>query len=140
MFQERYGMIFRGDAVQNAYDAGAIGVWIFTDRIGYGGGGGDAKWFPDDQWMPPSGVQVGSVYKGKGDPTTPGWASSGVCERVSYDAVEKAGDVPLVPSLTISWADGYTIIRSIGGKVASDDWQGGKDAPCLQSRSRTRNC
>lgn len=125
----RYGKIFRGDIVKNAYDAGAAGVLIFTDRKDYGGGGGDAKWFPDDRWMPPTGVQVGSVYTGKGDPTTPGWASSEACERLSNDAVEKGGDVPLIPSLPISWADGYTIIKSIGGEVAYNDWQGGKDAP-----------
>ncbi|KAL3532543.1 hypothetical protein ACH5RR_006064 [Cinchona calisaya] len=125
----RYGEIYRGDIVENAYAAGAIGVLIFTDRKEYGGGGGDAKWFPDEKWMPPSGVQVGTVYNGVGDPTTPGWPSSGECERLSDDEVEKGGDIPLIPSLPISWADGYTILRSIGGQVADEDWQGGKDAP-----------
>ncbi|KAL3532545.1 hypothetical protein ACH5RR_006066 [Cinchona calisaya] len=125
----RYGKIYRGDIVENAYAAGAIGVLIFTDRKDYGGGGGDAKWFPDEKWMPPSGVQVGTVYNGVGDPTTPGWPSSVECERLSDDEVEKGGDIPLIPSLPISWADGYTILRSIGGQVADEDWQGGKDAP-----------
>lgn len=125
----KYGKIYRGDIVENAYEAGAIGVLIYTDRKDYGGGGGDAKWFPDDKWMPPSGVQVGSVYTGAGDPTTPGWPSSGVCERLSDDEVEKGGAVPLIPSLPVSGADGDTILRSIGGQVAMDDWQGGRDAP-----------
>ncbi|PIN14330.1 Transferrin receptor and related proteins containing the protease-associated (PA) domain [Handroanthus impetiginosus] len=121
----RYGKIFRGDIVENAYAAGAIGVLIFTDRKDYGG----EKWFPDDKWMPPSGVQVGSVYTGAGDPTTPGWPSTEECERISEDEVEKTGDVPVIPSLPISWSDGDEIIRSIDGQVARDDWQGGKDAP-----------
>ncbi|XP_011093646.1 probable glutamate carboxypeptidase LAMP1 isoform X1 [Sesamum indicum] len=125
----RYGEIYRGDIVENAYEEGAIGVLIFTDRKDYGGGGGDVKWFPDDKWMPPSGVQVGSVYNGAGDPTTPGWPSTEGCERLSDEEVERAGDVPLIPSLPISWADGDAIVRSIGGQVASDAWQGGKDAP-----------
>ncbi|KAL3535684.1 hypothetical protein ACH5RR_004145 [Cinchona calisaya] len=125
----KYGEIYRGDIVENAYAAGAIGVLIYTDRKDYGGGGGDAKWFPDDKWMPPSGVQVGTVYNGVGDPTTPGWPSSGVCERLSGDEVEKRGDVPLIPSLPISWADGDTILSSIGGQIANVDWQGGRDAP-----------
>ncbi|KAL0374419.1 UNVERIFIED_CONTAM: putative glutamate carboxypeptidase LAMP1 [Sesamum radiatum] len=125
----RYGEIYRGDIVENAYEEGAIGVLIFTDRKDYGGGGGDVKWFPDDKWMPPSGVQVGSVYNGAGDPTTPGWPSTEGCERLSDEEVERAGDVPLIPSLPISWADGDAIIRSIGGQVASDAWQGGKDSP-----------
>ncbi|KAI8554361.1 hypothetical protein RHMOL_Rhmol05G0093100 [Rhododendron molle] len=125
----RYGEIFRGDIVENAYDAGAVGVVIYTDRKDYGGGGGGAKWFPDDKWMPPSGVQVGSVFRGKGDPTTPGWPSTGTCERLSDDEVEQRDDVPHIPSLPISWADGDAIMRSIGGLVAKDDWQGGIDAP-----------
>ncbi|XVF88640.1 hypothetical protein PTKIN_Ptkin19aG0067000 [Pterospermum kingtungense] len=125
----RYGQIYRGDIVMNAFDAGAIGALIYTDKKDYGGGGGDAKWFPDDKWMPPSGVQVGTVYNGSGDPTTPGWASSEGCERLSVEEVERSGDVPLIPSLPISGADGETILRSIGGQVAKDDWQGSKDAP-----------
>ncbi|XP_071733567.1 probable glutamate carboxypeptidase LAMP1 [Rutidosis leptorrhynchoides] len=128
----RYGEIYRGDIVENAYEAGAIGVLIYTDRKDYGGGGGDTKWFPDDKWMPPSGVQVGSVFNGAGDPTTPGWPSTieeGGCERLSEDEVEKGGDVPLIPSLPISGADGEEIMRSIGGLVANDAWQGDKDAP-----------
>ncbi|GKV11804.1 hypothetical protein SLEP1_g23025 [Rubroshorea leprosula] len=125
----RYGQIFRGDIVRNAFEAGAIGTLVYTDRKDYGGGGGGAKWFPDDKWMPPSGVQVGSVYTGTGDPTTPGWASSEGCERLSVEEVEKTGDVPLIPSLPISAADGETILRSLGGKVAKEDWQGSEDAP-----------
>ncbi|XP_071908836.1 probable glutamate carboxypeptidase LAMP1 isoform X4 [Coffea arabica] len=124
----KYGKIYRGDIVENAYAEGAIGVLIYTDRKDYGGVG-DAKWFPDDKWMPSSGVQVGSVYNGAGDPTTPGWPSSGLCERLSDDDAEKGGEVPLIPSLPISWADGDRILRSIDGQVANDDWQGGKDAP-----------
>ncbi|XP_016451825.2 putative glutamate carboxypeptidase LAMP1 [Nicotiana tabacum] len=120
----RYGKIYRGDIVHNAYAAGAIGVLIFTDKD-YGG----AKWFPDDKWMPPSGVQVGSVYDGTGDPTTPGWPSTGECERLSNEEVDDSGNVPLIPSLPISSADGDAIIRSIGGKEANVDWQGGKDSP-----------
>ncbi|KAG8491519.1 hypothetical protein CXB51_014891 [Gossypium anomalum] len=125
----RYGEIYRGDIVMNAFEAGAIGALVYTDRKDYGGGGGDAKWFPDDKWMPPSGVQVGTVYNGSGDPTTPGWASSEGCERVSVEEVESSGDVPLIPSMPISGADGETILRSIGGQIAKDNWQGSKDAP-----------
>ncbi|KAG5547396.1 hypothetical protein RHGRI_013174 [Rhododendron griersonianum] len=122
----RYGQIFRGNIVENAYDAGVV---IYTDRKDYGGGGGGVKWFPDEKWMPPSGVQVGSVFRGTGDPTTPGWPSTGTCERLSDDEVEQRDDVPHIPSLPISWADGDAIMRSIGGLVAKDDWQGGIDAP-----------
>ncbi|KAK4783990.1 hypothetical protein SAY86_018358 [Trapa natans] len=122
----RYGKIFRGDIVRNAHQAGAIGVVIFTDRKDYGGGGGGG-WFPEGRWMPPSGVQVGTVYSGAGDPTTPGWASKEGCERLGEAEMESGGDLPLIPSLPISWADGETIMRSLGGGVAEDDWQGSQD-------------
>ncbi|KAF8393459.1 hypothetical protein HHK36_021703 [Tetracentron sinense] len=129
MVLARYGEIYRGDIVQNALEAGAAGVVVYTDRKDYGGGGGGVKWFPDDKWMPPSGVQVGTVYNGAGDPTTPGWASTGECERLSEDEVERGGDVPMIPSLPVSAADGEAIMRSIGGQVANADWQGSADAP-----------
>ncbi|GFS43904.1 peptidase M28 family protein [Actinidia rufa] len=122
-------MIYRGDIVENAYEAGAVGAVIYSDRKDCGDGGGGAKWFPDDKWMPPSGVQVGSVYSGAGDPTTPGWPSTGECERLSDDEVDERDDVAQIPSLPVSWADGDVIMRSIGGQVANDDWQGGVDAP-----------
>ncbi|KAF8036421.1 hypothetical protein BT93_C2208 [Corymbia citriodora subsp. variegata] len=125
----KYGEIYRGDIVHNAYEAGAIGVIIYTDRKDYGGGGGDVRWFPDDKWMPPSGVQVGSVYTGTGDPATPGWPSTRGSERLSIEEIEEEGDVPLIPSLPVSGADGETIMRSLGGQLAKDDWQGSKDAP-----------
>nr|DAD44573.1 TPA_asm: hypothetical protein HUJ06_002803 [Nelumbo nucifera] len=124
----RYGEIYRGDIVENAYEAGAVGVVVFTDRKDYGGGASH-RWFPDDKWMPPSGVQVGTVYGGAGDPTTPGWPSTSPCERLSNNEVERRGDVPLIPSLPVSAADGDIIMRSIGGQVANDDWQGSADAP-----------
>ncbi|PHU13267.1 hypothetical protein BC332_20197 [Capsicum chinense] len=79
--------------------------------------------------MPPSGVQVGSVYGGIGDPTTPGWPSTGECERLSDKEVENKGNVPLIPSLPISWADGDVIIRTTSGKVANVYWKGGEDSP-----------
>lgn len=116
----RYGEIFRGDIVRNAHAAGAVGVLVYTDKKDYGG----ERWFPAERWMPPSGVQVGSVYSGLGDPTTPGWPSTEGCERISEEEIEMGGEVPLIPSLPVSGADGEVILRSVGGHVARDDWQG----------------
>ncbi|KAK3016478.1 hypothetical protein RJ639_007727 [Escallonia herrerae] len=124
----RYGEIYRGDIVENAYEAGAKGVIVYSDKKDYGGGA-EGKGFPDDRWMPATGVQVGSVFNGAGDPTTPGWASGEGCERLTDDEVEAGGDVPLIPSLPVSAADGEVILRAIGGKVAGDDWRGGEDVP-----------
>ncbi|PHT52213.1 hypothetical protein CQW23_06675 [Capsicum baccatum] len=75
----RYGKIFRGDIVHNAYSEG--------------------------------------------------WPSIGECERLSDEEVENEGNVPLIPPLPISWADGDAIIRTIGGNVVNVDWKGGEDSP-----------
>ncbi|XP_026441044.1 probable glutamate carboxypeptidase LAMP1 [Papaver somniferum] len=122
----RYGKIYRGDIISNACEEGALGVLLYTDRTDYGG----PESFPDDKWMPPSGVQVGTVYRGAGDPSTPGWASTdSACERLSTDEIERRGEVPSIPSLPISSDDGEFILSAMGGKVAKDDWQGDSNAP-----------
>ncbi|ESQ41988.1 hypothetical protein EUTSA_v10012881mg [Eutrema salsugineum] len=113
----RYGRIYRGDIVNNAYQAGAVGVVIYTDKRDYGG----EECFPASKWMPPSGVQVGTVYNGLGDPTTPGWASVDGCERLSEEAVELSGDSTLIPSLPVSAADAEVILKTMEGDVADGD-------------------
>ncbi|KAJ8768775.1 hypothetical protein K2173_023679 [Erythroxylum novogranatense] len=125
----RYGKIYRGDIVHNAHEAGAMGVIIYTDRKDFGGGSKAEGWFPEARWMPPSGVQVGSVYDGNGDPTTPGWPSITGCERLTDNQVDKGGYVPLIPSLPVSGDDGEAILKEIGGQVADEEWQGSEDAP-----------
>ncbi|KAG1346635.1 putative glutamate carboxypeptidase LAMP1 [Cocos nucifera] len=123
----RYGKIFRGDILKNAKDAGAAAAVVFTDAKDYGGGGRGR--FPEGPGMPASGVQVGTTYRGLGDPTTPGWASTSGCERWSAAEVAASGLGPGIPSLPVSARDGEAILRTIGGQVAADDWQGGEGAP-----------
>ncbi|KAM3351142.1 hypothetical protein ACQJBY_023257 [Aegilops geniculata] len=121
----RYGKVYRGDIVKNARDAGAAAAVIFTDPKDYTPG----KAFPDGPWMPPTGVQVGSTFKGVGDPTTPMWASSEGCERVSVAEAMSTDDMPGIPALPVSGRDGEEILRLVGGDVAPEDWQGGDGAP-----------
>ncbi|OAY82142.1 putative glutamate carboxypeptidase 2 [Ananas comosus] len=132
----RYGKIYRGDIVRNAQDAGAAATVIYTDAKDYGGGAA-GKPFPEGPWMPPSGVQIGSTYRGLGDPTTPGWACAtgagdgdgGECERWSVAEVAASGLVPGIPSLPVSARDGEAIHRTIGGRMAPDEWQGEEGSP-----------
>ncbi|KAG1346626.1 putative glutamate carboxypeptidase LAMP1 [Cocos nucifera] len=123
----RYGKIYRGDIIKNAEDAGAAAAVVFTDTKDYGGG--RQGQFPEGPGMPASGVQVGSTYRGIGDPTTPGWASASGCERWSTAEVAASGLMPGIPSLPVSARDGGAILRTIGGQVAADDWQGVEGAP-----------
>ncbi|AQL00669.1 Peptidase M28 family protein [Zea mays] len=120
----RYGEVFRGDIVRNARDAGAAAAVIYSDAKDYAAG----KTFPDGPWMPPTGVQVGSTFKGVGDPTTPMWASSEGCERLTIAEAMSSDDMPGIPALPVSWKDGETILQLIGGDVAPENWQGGDGA------------
>ncbi|XP_074586503.1 putative glutamate carboxypeptidase LAMP1 [Curcuma longa] len=121
----RYGKIFRGDILKNAEDAGAAAAVVYTDAKDYLG---RERWYPDGPGMPPSGVQVGTTFRGIGDPTTPGWPSADGCERLTPAEVSASGLVPGIPSLPISASDAESIQRSVGGQVAPDEWQGGDGA------------
>ncbi|CAO2178315.1 unnamed protein product [Urochloa humidicola] len=124
----RYGRVFRGDIVRNARDAGAAAAVIYTDTKDYEAG----KAFPDGPWMPPTGVQVGSAFKGVGDPTTPMWASSEGCQRLTIAEAMASDDMPGIPALPVSGVDGEAILQLIGGDVAPEDWQGGPGAPAYR--------
>jgi N-acetylated-alpha-linked acidic dipeptidase len=124
----RYGRIHCEDIAHNARAAGAAAAVVYTDPLQYGGAPGEG-WFPDSRWLPPSGVQVGSLFRGVGDPTTPMWASSEGCERVSVEEAMNTDDMPLIPALPVSAQDAMEIHRAMGGAVAPEDWQGREDGP-----------
>ncbi|XP_066306961.1 probable glutamate carboxypeptidase LAMP1 [Miscanthus floridulus] len=124
----RYGRIHCEDIAHNARAAGAAAAVVYTDPLEYGGAP-DERWFPDSRWLPPSGVQVGSLFRGVGDPTTPMWASSEGCERVSVEEAMNTDDMPLIPALPVSAQDAMEIHRALGGAVAPADWQGREGGP-----------
>jgi len=124
----RYGRIHCEDIAHNARAAGAAAAAVYTDPLEYGGAPGE-RWFPDSRWLPPSGVQVGSLFRGVGDPTTPMWASSEGCERVSVEEAMNTDDMPLIPALPVSAQDAMEIHRAMGGAVAPADWQGREGGP-----------
>lgn len=124
----RYGMIYRGDIVKNAQDAGATGVVVYSDYKDYAKG----EAFPAGPWLPETGVQVGSTFRALGDPVTPGWscrAEEEECERVDKEEVVRQGNMPAIPSLPVSGKDGEELHKAIGGQAAPDDWQGREEAP-----------
>ena len=124
----RYGRIHCEDIAHNARAAGAAAAVVYTDPLQYGGAPGEAP-FPDSRWLPPSGVQVGSLFRGVGDPTTPMWASSDGCERLSVEEAMRTDDMPLIPALPVSARDAMEIHGAIGGAVAPPGWQGREDSP-----------
>uniref|UniRef100_A0A0D3ETU0 Aminopeptidase NAALADL1 n=1 Tax=Oryza barthii TaxID=65489 RepID=A0A0D3ETU0_9ORYZ len=124
----RYGRIHCEDIVHNARVAGAAAAVVYTDPLQYGGAPGEA-WFPDSRWLPPTGVQVGSLFRGVGDPTTPMWASSEGCERVSVEEAMDTDDMPGIPALPVSARDAAEIHAALGGDAAPADWQGREGSP-----------
>uniref|UniRef100_A0A0E0FSX1 Aminopeptidase NAALADL1 n=1 Tax=Oryza nivara TaxID=4536 RepID=A0A0E0FSX1_ORYNI len=127
----RYGNLHCEDMVRNARAAGAAAAIVYTDAKDFGGAGakGKRKWFPDARWLPPTGVQVGSLFRGVGDPTTPMWASSEGCERVSVEEAMDTDDMPGIPALPVSARDAAEIHAALGGDAAPADWQGREGSP-----------
>ena len=67
--------------VSLAETAGAIGMIIYTDPANYASG--DST-YPNSWWMPPDGVQRGTINVGDGDPLTPGYPSTGKAVDMSF--------------------------------------------------------
>eukprot|EP01018_Ginkgo_biloba_P002095 Gb_06073 [translate_table: standard] len=122
----RYGMVFRGDIVRNAAEAGAVGVIVYSDPQDYAANGTEG-YYPESKWLPPSAVQGGTVFQELGDPLTPGWPSVLNSERLSDDKLRAL--LPSIPSLPISAENARVIINSLGGPVAPPHWHGALDLP-----------
>eukprot|EP01018_Ginkgo_biloba_P010498 Gb_39263 [translate_table: standard] len=120
----RYGDIYRGTVVKIAAKAGAIAAILYGDPQQFGGNGTQG-YFPDSKWLPPTGVQRGTVLQGIGDPLTPGWASTKHAEKLSLakdkDVLEK---FPSIPSLPISANEARHILMSLSGPTLPPSWRG----------------
>lgn len=119
----RYGKIYRGDKVYNAQKAGAAGIILFTDPADTAIDGWN-RVYPETWWMPPSGVQRGSViHTMVGDPLTPGYPSTEDAYRIP---VEEAG-MPKIPVHPIGYKDAYELLsrmKSQDGPKTPTDWKG----------------
>ncbi|XP_039198882.1 glutamate carboxypeptidase 2-like isoform X2 [Crotalus tigris] len=77
----RYGKIFRGNKVKNAYLAGAKGIILYSDPADSCAPG--VQPYPDGWNLPGAGAQRGNVLllDGAGDPLTPGYPAKGDQKR-----------------------------------------------------------
>jgi N-acetylated-alpha-linked acidic dipeptidase len=120
----RYGKIYRGLKVQNAENAGAKGVILYSDPIDDGDKAGVV--YPNGPYRPESSVQRGSLeYLSTypGDPTTPGFASlPGTTQRLNRDEVT---NIPKICVHPISYRDAKQFLNILDGEDADGDWQGG---------------
>ncbi|KAG6866447.1 hypothetical protein C0991_003965 [Blastosporella zonata] len=109
----RYGNVFRGLKIKGAQELGAAGVLIYSDPRDDGFvtvENGFAP-YPAGPARNPTSVQRGSVQylsSYPGDPTTPGYPAYEDAQR------EEGTNIPKIPSLPISWANGERLLEEIG--------------------------
>jgi N-acetylated-alpha-linked acidic dipeptidase len=126
----RYGVVFRGIKVELAEQRGAAGVLLYSDPQddGFTKGG---VW-PAGPWRPDTGIQSGSVqyiFKGPGDPETPGVASILSLPNSARVSAANSADQPHIPSIPISSHDAAPILTALRGPIARPGWQGGLPFP-----------
>ncbi|KAM7086180.1 N-acetylated-alpha-linked acidic dipeptidase 2 isoform 2-T3 [Molossus nigricans] len=118
----RYGKIFRGNKVNNAVSAGAIGIILYSDPADYSAP--DVQSYPEGWNLPGTAAQRGNVLNlnGAGDPLTPGYPAKEYTFRLD---VEEGVGMPQIPVHPIGYNDAEILLRQMGGAASPDDsWKG----------------
>ncbi|XP_075919819.1 putative N-acetylated-alpha-linked acidic dipeptidase isoform X1 [Petromyzon marinus] len=118
----RYGQIFRGNKVQNAERAGALGMLLYSDPHDYCPPGVEP--YPAGWSLPPDGVQRGNVLlaNGAGDPLTPGYPAT---EHAFRKGLADGVGLPKIPVHPLSYRDAEELLRDMGGAPPpSEAWRG----------------
>ncbi|XP_061193543.1 N-acetylated-alpha-linked acidic dipeptidase 2-like isoform X2 [Saccostrea echinata] len=112
----RYGKIFRGDKVKNAQRFNASGIIMYTDPFDFNRGNST---YPDSWWMPPSGLQRGTVGP-DGDQLTPLYPATDYAYRKEQSDTENFR----IPAQPISYGDALPLLREMAGEEVPPDWRG----------------
>ena len=115
----RYGRSFRGIKAREAEKHGAVGLLIYSDPQDDGYVVGDV--YPDGPMRNSAGVQRGSVLNLDGDPSTPGYGSTGNVARLTPDHME----IPHIPVVPIGYGNAGELLKYVRGAAAPRGWQGG---------------
>lgn len=113
----RYGKIFRGDKVKIAQQFNMTGIVMFTDPSDFNID--DTSVYPDSWWMPPTGVQRGTVGT-DGDVLTPLYPATGYAFRERKEDVLKIK----IPAQPISYGDAWHFLSRMKGEDVPPSWQG----------------
>ncbi|XP_033733442.1 N-acetylated-alpha-linked acidic dipeptidase 2-like [Pecten maximus] len=119
----RYQNVFRGDKVKLAAANGAVGVILYSDPAEVVPSGSSSKLYPDGWWLPPSGVQRGTVGRMSGDPLTPGYPATETAYRYSENSSE--AQLPTIPVHPIGYGAAEVFLREMTGDEVPDHWKGG---------------
>uniref|UniRef100_A0A8C5WWD8 Folate hydrolase 1 n=1 Tax=Laticauda laticaudata TaxID=8630 RepID=A0A8C5WWD8_LATLA len=123
----RYGKIFRGNKVKNAYLAGAKGLILYSDPADSCAPG--VQPYPDGWNLPGGGAQRGNVLllDGAGDPLTPGYPAKEYAYRLKEAQSAANLNIPVHP---IGYHDAEKLLKEMGGAPAPDDsWKGQLSVP-----------
>ena len=115
----RYGRSYRGIKAREAEKHGAVGLLIYSDPQDDGYVVGDV--YPEGPMRNSAGVQRGSILNPNGDPSTPGYGSTGSVSRLTPDKME-ISHIPVVP---ISYGNASELLRYVRGAGVPRTWQGG---------------
>ena len=100
--------------IANAARYGATAALLYSDPADYALEGYSAEnTYPNTPWLPSTGAQRGSLYKGPGDgdPQTPGLPSlKGFYRRSLNDS-----DLPPIPAHPMSYGDAIHFLSAMGG-------------------------
>ena len=121
----RYGKVFRGNKLANCEAEGAKGLILFSDPAEVARLGTDpGSVYPNTFFLPPSGIQRGSVKLGArdGDPLSPGWPSVPGAYR---PPVQKSAGLPGIPAQPVGYGDAARLLEVMGGPAAPAEWAGG---------------
>ncbi|CAC5391337.1 NAALAD [Mytilus coruscus] len=119
----RYGKIFRGDKANLAYMHGAIGIILYSDPADYAMGQNDSSQvYPYDWWLPASGAQRGTIFKGSGDPLTPGYPATETAYRLGED--EPEAGLPKIITHPVGYGVAGKILQQMTGDNVTSEWEG----------------
>lgn len=117
----RYGNIYRGDKVKNAQKFGAIAVILYSDPSDYNLDENVNNTYPNSWWLPPSGIERGTVVDdGIGD--TPLYPGTSYANRLSGSKLKQL--LPKIPVQPIGYNDAEKLLRRLAGPKVPPGWQG----------------
>ncbi|KAI6231190.1 Glutamate carboxypeptidase 2-like family protein [Aphelenchoides besseyi] len=134
----RYGKVFRGDKVREVQKRGAVGAILYSDPAECAQLGDHV--YPSTDFMPPNGVQRGTLNRMNGDLLTPFFpARKDLYSKVTIEDAKESLQLPSIPVLPLSYSDSYQLLSRMCGADVPADWQGGlnvtyKFGPCMQNK------
>ena len=97
-----------------------MGAILYNDPADYAKEGQD-KVYPKYIWLPKTGVQRGSIFKGRGDPLTPALPSVDGVIRLPEDKA----NLPKIPATPMPYGDAVELMKIMEGLIFDLIWCGG---------------